>query len=179
MSRDGRGPRRLYRFVERTAATCVLQALSWCRCLFSRRNRQATRKCRMPKRSGPAIRKCWPPSPRHGQASISSWRSPKNPEPGMSVFKLKAIVRDGKKLETFWITPFRAVGEDFEGVVANTPEIVGNVSLGETIRIPRADVADWGYVRNGRQWKLHRLRAVPLHATGDRRLFSPDQRLDC
>ena len=73
------------------------------------------------------------------------------PEPGMSVFKLKAIVRDGKKLETFWITPFRAVGEDFEGVVANTPEIVGNVSLGETIRIPRAHVADWGYVRNGRQ----------------------------
>ena len=70
---------------------------------------------------------------------------------GMSVFKLKAIVRDGKKLETFWITPFRAVGEDFEGVVANTPEIVGNVSLGETIRIPRAHVADWGYVRNGRQ----------------------------
>ena len=74
-----------------------------------------------------------------------------NPAPGMSGFKMKVIVRDGKNLENFWITPFRVVGEDFEGVVANRPEIIGNVRLGETIRFPRADVSDWGYVRDGRQ----------------------------
>lgn len=75
----------------------------------------------------------------------------RNPEPDTSVFKLKVIVRDGKDMESFWVTPFRVVADGFEGVVANTPEIVGNVSLGETIRFPRADISDWGYVRNGRQ----------------------------
>lgn len=73
------------------------------------------------------------------------------PETGMSTFKLKVVIRDEGALEYFWVTPFLRSGDDFEGVLANTPEAVRNVHLGQTIRFPRADVVDWGYVRDGRQ----------------------------
>ena len=74
-----------------------------------------------------------------------------NPEPGMSVFKMKVVIRDGEDIEFFWVTPFRRAENGFEGVLANTPDIIRNVRLGETIRFSRDDVTDWGYVRNGRQ----------------------------
>lgn len=74
-----------------------------------------------------------------------------NPEPETSTFKLKVLVRDGDEREFFWVTPFRTVEDGFEGVLANRPEVVGNVRLGDTIRFTRAEIADWGYVRSGRQ----------------------------
>lgn len=74
-----------------------------------------------------------------------------HPEPGMSVFKMKVVIRDGENIEFFWVTPFRRAEDGFEGVLANEPDFVRNVRLGETIRFTRDDVTDWGYVRNGRQ----------------------------
>ena len=74
-----------------------------------------------------------------------------NPEPGMSVFKVKVVIRDGEDIEFFWVTPFQRAENGFEGVLANSPDIVRSVRLGETIRFTRDDVTDWGYVRNGRQ----------------------------
>ncbi len=74
-----------------------------------------------------------------------------DPEPGMSVFKMKVVIRDGEDIEFFWVTPFRRAEDGFEGVLANEPDFVRNVRLGETIRFTRDDVTDWGYVRNGRQ----------------------------
>ena len=75
----------------------------------------------------------------------------RHPEPGTSTFKLKIIVRDGTAMETFWVKPFWILEEGFEGTIANTPEVVRNVSLGQTVTFSRDDVVDWGYVRNGRQ----------------------------
>lgn len=74
-----------------------------------------------------------------------------NPEPGTSAYKLKVVVRDGEKIEPFWVMPFQVDENGFEGTLANSPVILGNVSLGETIRFTRDDVIDWGYLRNGRQ----------------------------
>ena len=73
------------------------------------------------------------------------------PEPDTSTFKLKILVRDGKSMEVFWIKPFWILADGFQGVIANAPEIVGNVQLGQTVDFSRSDVIDWGYVRNGRQ----------------------------
>lgn len=75
----------------------------------------------------------------------------RHPEPETSTFKLKIIVRDGTAMETFWVKPFWILDNGFEGTIANTPEVVRNVSLGETVTFSRDDVVDWGYVRNGRQ----------------------------
>ena len=73
------------------------------------------------------------------------------PEPETSGFKMKILVRDGKDLETFWVRPFWILDDGFEGAIANTPDVVRNVSLGETVTFSRDVVVDWGYVRNGRQ----------------------------
>jgi uncharacterized protein YegJ (DUF2314 family) len=75
----------------------------------------------------------------------------RHPDPETSTFKLKIIVRDGAAMETFWVKPFWILDNGFEGAIANTPEVVRNVSLGETVSFSRDDVVDWGYVRNGRQ----------------------------
>lgn len=75
----------------------------------------------------------------------------RHPEPDTSTFKLKILVRDGNAMETFWVKPFWILDEGFEGTIANTPEVVRNVSLGETVTFSRDDIVDWGYVRNKRQ----------------------------
>ncbi|WP_412033374.1 DUF2314 domain-containing protein [Mesorhizobium sp. CA8] len=36
-------------------------------------------------------------------------------------------------------------------MLANEPEIVRNVVLGQNIEFTRDDISDWGYTRNGRQ----------------------------
>jgi uncharacterized protein YegJ (DUF2314 family) len=74
-----------------------------------------------------------------------------SPPPETSGFKLKVVVRDGETVEHFWVTPFRPSGSEFEGVLANTPKIVRNVKNGQLLHFSRAEISDWGYVKNGRQ----------------------------
>ncbi len=86
------------------------------------------------------------------QASLDNFLElVRHPEPETSTFKVKILVRDGDAMETFWVKPFWILDEGFEGTIANTPEVVSNVSLGETTTFSRDDIVDWGYVRNGRQ----------------------------
>lgn len=74
-----------------------------------------------------------------------------HPEPEMSTFKLKIVLREDKNIEYFWVTPFQVSAEGFEGTLANAPDLLRNVSLGDTIRFTRGEIIDWGYVRDGRQ----------------------------
>jgi len=71
--------------------------------------------------------------------------------PNTSGFKLKVMVKDGADVEHFWVTPFRAVESGFQGILANEPRIVRNVRHGQAIGFSRAEISDWGYVREGRQ----------------------------
>lgn len=66
-------------------------------------------------------------------------------------FKLKVKVRDGNVSEHFWVIPFRRTETGFVGILANQPEAVRNVVLGQNIEFTRDDVSDWGYRRDGRQ----------------------------
>ena len=74
-----------------------------------------------------------------------------NPPPNTSGFKLKVMVRDRGETEHFWVTPFRTLEDGFAGVLANEPKLVRIVKAGQIIRFTRADISDWGYVRDGRQ----------------------------
>lgn len=97
------------------------------------------------------------------------------PEPGMSSFKLKVLVRRGDALEYFWVMPFSRLAVEssgagvasdvresdaehggrivaFEGRLANTPQALSDLGLGELIRFARDDIVDWGYVRQGQQY---------------------------
>lgn len=73
------------------------------------------------------------------------------PPAGTSGYKLKVAVADGADTEHFWVLPFRATAKGFEGVLANEPNIVSNVKMGQTIKFIRKDISDWGYLKNERQ----------------------------
>lgn len=75
----------------------------------------------------------------------------KAPPPGTDQFKLKVMLRDGDKVEHVWVTPFRAAGDGFEGVLANEPRLVWTVRMGQNLRFTREQITDWGYVRDGVQ----------------------------
>lgn len=74
-----------------------------------------------------------------------------SPPAGTEKFKLKVMVKDGPDTEHFWVVPFRATAEGFEGTLANEPRVVRNVKAGQTIRFTRAEISDWGYQKAGRQ----------------------------
>jgi len=70
---------------------------------------------------------------------------------GTSDFRLKVKITDSNGSEHFWVMPFKQVGKGFEGVIDNEPDIVESVEAGETYKFSRADITDWGYVKNGKQ----------------------------
>ncbi|WP_245438081.1 DUF2314 domain-containing protein [Mesorhizobium sp. WSM4312] len=65
------------------------------------------------------------------------------PPPGTDTFKLKVKVRDGHVTEHFWVIPFSRIGAGFVGILANQPEGVHNVVLGQAIEFTRDDISDW------------------------------------
>ncbi|MBB6411693.1 uncharacterized protein YegJ (DUF2314 family) [Mesorhizobium sangaii] len=73
------------------------------------------------------------------------------PPSGTDRFKLKVKVRDGNVTEHFWVIPFRRTETGFVGILANQPEEVQSVVLGQNIEFTRNDISDWGYTRDGRQ----------------------------
>ncbi|MDO5623470.1 MAG: DUF2314 domain-containing protein [Pseudomonadota bacterium] len=87
------------------------------------------------------------------QATLDDFlRVAAKPPAGASDFKLKVRVRDAHGIEHLWVTPFKVLGKDrFEGIVANQPRDVEVVERGDTHRFTRAEVSDWGYVRDGKQ----------------------------
>ena len=73
------------------------------------------------------------------------------PMPDTKNFKLKVRFREGKNLEYFWIIPFKRVDDGFEGLLGNKPEVLKNLDYEQIVHFSRADVVDWGYLRDGRQ----------------------------
>lgn len=59
-------------------------------------------------------------------------------------FKVKVMVRDGREVEHFWVTPFRVVGSGFQGVLANAPRVVRNVRAGQILAFSRGEISDRG-----------------------------------
>lgn len=71
------------------------------------------------------------------------------PRPGTQGFSLKIAVREGERVEYFWITPFTINGSQFSGEINNTPRVVHSVKMGQTITFAQADIVDWLYIENG------------------------------
>jgi uncharacterized protein YegJ (DUF2314 family) len=71
------------------------------------------------------------------------------PKPGTQGFSLKVAVREGERVEYFWITPFTNNGIRFSGEINNTPRVVHSVKLGQTITFAQSDIVDWLYIENG------------------------------
>lgn len=74
-----------------------------------------------------------------------------NPPPEVSSLRLKVMVTDPNGTEHFWVTRFKPTATGFEGILANEPRIVKSVTHGQLLSFKRADISDWGYIKNGRQ----------------------------
>jgi uncharacterized protein YegJ (DUF2314 family) len=71
------------------------------------------------------------------------------PRPGTQGFSLKVAVREGERVEYFWITPFTNSGSQFSGEINNTPRVVHSVKMGQTITFAQSDIVDRLYIENG------------------------------
>jgi uncharacterized protein YegJ (DUF2314 family) len=77
------------------------------------------------------------------------------PPPGAEGFRLKIALQEGDSTELFWVTPFRVTDDGFEGTLASEPTVLKMVKSGQHVRFTRAEVADWGYRKDGRQVGSH------------------------
>jgi uncharacterized protein YegJ (DUF2314 family) len=70
--------------------------------------------------------------------------------PTIEMMAVKIAVHDGDDIEYFWLTPVRVEGDHFVAVIDNTPQLVHNVGLGQSIAFQENEVVDWFYVENGK-----------------------------
>lgn len=73
------------------------------------------------------------------------------PPAGTSDFALKAGLVDPNGTEQFWFLPFERTATGFRGVLVYEPQLVQHVKQGQTIEFTRAQVSDWGYIRDGKK----------------------------
>ena len=103
------------------------------------------------------------------QASLDDFLAlARNPPSGADTFKLKVKFSDAHGAEHMWVIPFQQNGKGFSGVLANEPQTVRNVQSGQTVRFARADISDWGYQRDGKQYGSFTVCVMLKH-------MSPDQ----
>ncbi|MDI1350095.1 DUF2314 domain-containing protein [Aquabacterium sp.] len=59
---------------------------------------------------------------------------------------MRVAIREGKRKEFIWVTPFEADGKGFKGRIDNAPTKLKRVQEGQEWRFQRKDVVDWMYV---------------------------------
>jgi uncharacterized protein YegJ (DUF2314 family) len=102
------------------------------------------------------------------------------PPPKADAFAVKVAIREGAHAEYFWITPFEQKSEGFTGKLDNTPRLVRNTKMGDTLTFTKAEIVDWMYIDNGVMKGNHTACAVMKKATQkDRDAFKKRFGLDC
>ena len=101
------------------------------------------------------------------------------PPPDASRFRVSVEFRDGAAVEYLWVAPFRRVGDDFEGIVANRPATLHNIMLGERVRFSRDQIADWGYQQKGRQIGSFTVCVLMARMSPAEDAFLREQGFDC
>jgi uncharacterized protein YegJ (DUF2314 family) len=102
------------------------------------------------------------------------------PLPKTDAFAVKVAIREGANAEYFWIIPFQPKGETFSGKLDNTPRLVRNTKMGDTLNFTKAEIVDWMYMDNGAMKGNATACAVMMKATQkDRDAFKKRFGLDC
>ena len=70
----------------------------------------------------------------------------KNRKKGQRQFGVKVAIRDGKKVEHFWVQISKFDGKQFVGEIANDPMVVKTVKEGDEIKVAKDKISDWMYV---------------------------------
>lgn len=75
-------------------------------------------------------------------------------DPKFTTLSMRVAIREGKRKEFIWITPFEADGKGFKGRIDNAPTQLKRVQEGQEWRFQRKDVVDWMYVDASKR-KMH------------------------
>jgi uncharacterized protein YegJ (DUF2314 family) len=71
-----------------------------------------------------------------------------SPKPGQTGFNVKAKFSDSGHDEHIWLDNVTYDGTNFQGTIANEPEMVKNVKNGQRVTVPAAEISDWMYLEN-------------------------------
>jgi uncharacterized protein YegJ (DUF2314 family) len=76
----------------------------------------------------------------------------RKPEPALDMVMIKAAFRDpgatGDDAELMWVGDFTFDGKTIKGELANEPNRLKSVKMGQKVTIPLADLRDWIYFEN-------------------------------
>jgi uncharacterized protein YegJ (DUF2314 family) len=65
-----------------------------------------------------------------------------------SQFAIKVGIKDGKKVEHFWVAVTKYDGKQFVGTISNEPQFVTNVKEGEVVTVDKDKIEDWMFVED-------------------------------
>ena len=89
----------------------------------------------------------------HAQATLDEFLAiARKPPKGAKEFRLKVMFTDEYGVEHMWVNAFNQHGDDFNGTLVNEPETVRSVKLWETVSFKRAQITDWGYEKDGKEF---------------------------
>lgn len=89
---------------------------------------------------------------RQAKATLNSFFKIAREKPaGTSGYKVKVKFDSGRYTEHLWVDSLRVSGSGYQGILVNEPKYAKYVQLGQLVTFKRADISDWGYVKNGRQ----------------------------
>ena len=78
------------------------------------------------------------------------WAALAHPAPDTERYSLKVAIKEGDKVEHFWTSDIERQGDRITAVIANEPDRITNVQMGQRINVPEGDISDWMYMRKGK-----------------------------
>ena len=101
------------------------------------------------------------------QALPQFWRVFDKRERGESNFVLVVRITDKGRIEHFHTTDFERRDGKAMVTISNAPKIVASVKLGDRIQIPKADITDWSYMRDGKYVGMFTMKLRFKHMPAD------------
>lgn len=84
----------------------------------------------------------------------------KNAKRTQTMFSVKIPIKDGAHTEHMWVTPVTFQDGKFKGVMANEPDNVKKVKLGQSVEASKTEISDWMYVDGRKLVGGYTLRAL-------------------
>ena len=88
------------------------------------------------------------------------WTVFESPSQGERSFAVKRKFTEGSNWEYMWVTPLRRKNGRLTGRVANEPDGLRNVKLGQIVTFDESEIADWLYMRAGKMHGNHTVRPL-------------------
>jgi len=78
------------------------------------------------------------------------WETLAHPHPAENGFALKVRITEGERTEHLWANRIMRLDDKIFGTIADQPEAVGSVKLGQRFEFTEADISDWMFRRHGK-----------------------------